>query len=102
MPKTYDEIVRKTVPEPDSSFRPSPEQVRQAYEGFRALDPDEQALQARVQAALNGHPGVTVEVDHDCVIMRGEVRSPDELRRVSDLVRAVDGVGAVDDQLVIA
>lgn len=58
MPKTYDEIVRKTVPEPDSSFRPSPEQVRQAYEGFRALDADEQALKDRVEAALGAHPNV--------------------------------------------
>ena len=36
--KTYDEIVRTTVPEPDGSWRPSPEQVKQAHEGFRALE----------------------------------------------------------------
>jgi osmotically-inducible protein OsmY len=101
MPKTYDEIVRKTVPEPDSSFRPSPEQVRQAYEGFRALDADEQALKDRVEATLGAHAGVDVEVEHDHVILRGKVSSPDALRRILDAVRGVDGVGAVDDQLVI-
>ena len=101
MPKTYDEIVRKTVPEPDSSFRPSPEQVKQAYEGFRALDVDEPALKARIEAVLVGHPGVEVEVDHERVILHGRVESAEELDRVPDLVRAVEGVGVVEDKLVI-
>jgi len=101
MPKTYDEIVRKTVPEPDSSFRPSPEQVKQAYEGFRALDADEQALQQRVQAAIAGRGDITVEVDHERVILRGRVRDAADLRRIPELVRGIDGVGSVDDQLVV-
>jgi osmotically-inducible protein OsmY len=101
MPKTYDEIVRKTVPLPDSSIRPSPEQVRQAYEGFRALDADEQALKDRVEAALGAHPNVEVEVQRDRVILRGKVSGPEELRQVPELVRGIEGVGAVDDQLVI-
>jgi hypothetical protein len=29
------------------------------------------------------------------------VSGPDELRRVPELVRGIDGVGGVDDQLVI-
>lgn len=101
MPKTYDEIVRKTVPEPDSSFRPSPEQVKQAYEGFRALDPDEQALQQRVQAAIGGRGDITVEIDHDRVVLRGRVRDAGDLRRIPEIVRGIDGVGSVDDQLII-
>lgn len=101
MPKTYDEIVRKTVPNPDSSFRPSAEQVKQAYEGFRALDPDEQALQHRVQAAISGRGDITVEVDRDRVILRGRVRDAIDLRHIPALVRGIDGVGSVDDQLVI-
>jgi len=36
--KTYDEITRTTVPDPDGSWRPSPEQVKQAHEGFRSVD----------------------------------------------------------------
>jgi len=101
MPKTYDEIVRKTVPEPDSSFQPSPEQVKQAYEGFRALDADEQALQQRVQAAIGGRGDITVEIDHDRVTLRGRVRDAADLRRIPEIVRRLDGVSAVDDQLVI-
>jgi len=105
-PPTYDEITRRTVVEPDSSFRPSPEQVRQAHEGFRALDGDEQQLHARVQAALaatgSALAGVTAEVERDRVTLRGTVPDPATLARAGDLVRAVDGVAAVTDQLVIA
>lgn len=105
-PKSYDEIVRKTVPEPDSSFRPTPEQERQAYEGFRALDSDEQALFDRLNRVLesSGHDlqHVAVEVERDRVIIRGSVRDEAALARVLDVVRHVDGVRAVDDQLVIS
>jgi osmotically-inducible protein OsmY len=75
--------------------------VRQAYEGFRALDADEQALKDRVEAALGAHPNVEVEVQRDRVILRGKVSGPEELRQVPELVRGIEGVGAVDDQLVI-
>jgi hypothetical protein len=98
--KTYDDITRKTVPEPDSSFRPSPEQVKQAHEGFRALDADEQQLHDRVVAALSGVSGVQVEVDRDRVTLRGQVDAA-TLARVPDLVRSIDGVESVDDQLVV-
>jgi len=96
--KTYDEITRTTVPEPDGSWRPSPEQVKQAHEGFRALDADEQQLAARVHAALSGVDGVSIEVTRDRVTLRGRV-SAENLARAPDLVRAVDGVATVDDQL---
>ena len=99
MAKTYDEITRKTVPEPDSSWRPSPEQVKQAREGFRAMDPDEQALHARVKAAVGA--GVDVEVDGDRVTLRGQVADAEALRRIPELARGIDGVGQVDDQLVV-
>jgi hypothetical protein len=100
MPKSYDEITRKTVPEPDSSWRPSPEQVKQAREGFRAMDPDEQQLQARVRVAVG--PGVDVEVDGDRVTLRGQVADAEALRRIPELARGVDGVAQIDDQLVVA
>jgi len=100
MAKTYDEITRKTVPEPDSSWRPSPEQVKQAREGFRAMDDDEQALQSRVRAAVGA--GVDVEVDGDRVTLRGHVADSEALRRIPELARGVEGVGSVDDQLVVA
>ena len=100
MPKSYDDITRKTVPDPIGSWRPSAEQVKQAYEGFRALDADEQALQARVQSAIAGKGDITVEIDRDRVILRGRVRDPKDLTTIPELVRGIDGVGSVDDQLV--
>lgn len=99
-PKSYDEITRKTVPDPIGSWRPSAEQVKQAYEGFRALDADEQALQSRVEAALVGKGDITVEIDRDRVILRGRVRDPSDLTRIPELVRGIHGVGCVDDELV--
>ncbi len=105
-PTTYDEIVRKTVPEPDSSWRPSPEQVKEAYEGHRALDADEEALMARVRTARSGGgidpDSIDVEVERDTVTLRGQVASTDELNRAPDLVRAVPGAREVVDQLVVA
>jgi hypothetical protein len=100
MPKSYDEITRKTVPEPDSSWRPSPEQVKQAHEGFRAMDAGEQQLHARVSAAVGA--GIAVEVDGDRVTLRGQVADAEALRRIPELARGVDGVASVDDQLVVA
>ena len=99
MAKTYDEITRKTVPNPDTSFRPSPEQVKQAHEGFRALDSDEQALLARVRGALGG-AAVEVEITHGDVTLRGTVDAA-TANRLPDLVRGLDGVDSVIDQLVI-
>src|SRR5438105_13733548 len=92
---TYDDINRKTVLEPDGSMRPSREQIKAAYEGFRALDADEQALDARVRAALAGHD-VQVEVDRDRVTLSGTVT----VRDLADRVRAIAGVGEVVDRLV--
>jgi BON domain len=100
MPKTYDEITRKTVPEPDSSWRPSPEQVKQAQEGFRAMDADEQQLHARVVAAVGA--GIDVEVTGDRVTLRGQVADAEALSRIPELARGVDGVAHVDDQLVVS
>jgi hypothetical protein len=100
MPKSYDDITRKTVPDPIGSWRPSEEQVKQAYEGFRALDAEEQALQARVQSAIAGKGEITVEIERDRVTLRGRVSDAKDLTRIPDLVRGIEGVGSVDDQLV--
>ena len=103
-PTTYDEIIRATVPDPDSSFRPSAEQVQQAREGFRALDGDEQALADRVRAALaaSGVPSSRVEfdVERSTVTLRGAVADATALVKLGDAVRALDGVELVD-RLVI-
>lgn len=104
-PKTYDDIVRKTVPEPDSSWRPSDEQVRQAREGFRALDTAEQELHDRVSAALAqaglSKVEVEIEVDRERVTLRGVAADDGELRKIEAVVAGVSGVGEVHDQVVV-
>ena len=87
MPKTYDDIVRTTVPEMDSSMRPTREQEQQAREGFRATDADEQALSARVSGALAGSgldvSKVNVEIERDRVVLRGQVTDTQTLARIA-------------------
>ena len=104
-PPSYDEIVRRTVPDPDSSWRPSSEQEREAKQGFRALDPAEHALLDRVRDALRGSgfdaDQIGVEVDGDRVILRGTVRDALALRKIPEIVRQLAGVDDLDDHLVI-
>lgn len=100
MPRSYDEITRSTVPNPDSSFRPSKEQEQQAREGFRMLDEDEHALHDKVMKAVAGS-GIDIEVTRTNVALRGQVSNSAELTRLEDVVRAVDGVGSVKNDLVV-
>lgn len=106
VPKTYDQITRATVLEPDGSWRPSDQQERQAYTGYRALDADEQALFDDVVAALEATgeslADIRVEVDRDRVILRGEVRTTAALTRLLDAASHVPRVREVCDRLVIA
>jgi osmotically-inducible protein OsmY len=103
--RTYEDITRATVPEPDSSFRPSEEQERQAFEGYRALDEDESALHARVMDALRDSglnwQGISIEVEGTRVAVRGTVDDETELNRIPEIIRGVDGVQSVDDRLVV-
>lgn len=103
--RTYDEITRATVPDPDSSARPSKDQERDAFEGYRALDADETALHARVMDALRSSgvnwQNIAIEVDGRRVAVRGTVDDDEALGRIPDLIRNVDGVDSVDDRLVI-
>ena len=102
--QSYDDIVRKTVVDPDSSQRPSRFQEQQAREGYRALDDDEQALTERVQRAVasTGAAGVTIEVARDLVTLRGQVREVEMLRTIEDAVARVPGVDTVHNQIVVA
>jgi len=102
--KSYDDIVRQTVVDPDSSTRPTKGQEQQAREGFRAVDGDEAALQSRVQQALagtSGAAGVTIEVTRDLVTLRGRVAEAADLRAIEDRVAAVPGVDTVHNQIVV-
>jgi osmotically-inducible protein OsmY len=102
-PKTYDEIVRSTVADPDSSMRPTRTQEKAAREGFRALDADEQVIHDRVTSALAsiGATGVTAEINRELVTLRGRVPTTTALREVEDSVALVSGVETIHNQIVI-
>lgn len=102
-PKSYEEIIRKTVVDPDSSVRPTLAQERAAREGFRALDTDEQDLHDRVVQALasTGAAGVTVEVSRDLVTLRGRVADTVILRRLENATASVPGVSTIHNQVVV-
>jgi osmotically-inducible protein OsmY len=105
-PDDYDDIVRKTVIDPDSSVRPTRAQEEQARQGFRALDADEQVIHDRVQQALatlgSAASRVTVEVNRELVTLRGQVADPATLRQVEDTVARVTGVETIHNQVVVA
>jgi hypothetical protein len=104
-PRSYDDIVRRTVVEPDTSIRPTREQEQAAREGFRALDPDEQVLHDRVVQALAalgpGASHVTSEVSRELVTLRGQVADVAMLRRIEDAVAYVTGVDTIHNQVVV-
>jgi osmotically-inducible protein OsmY len=104
-PKSYDDIVRNTVLDPDSSVRPTREQEREAREGFRAQDAGEHALHARVAGALAASgvdaSKVTIEVSGELVRLGGEVPDAAALRRLEDAVARVQGVETIHNQVVI-
>lgn len=102
--ESYDDIVRRTVPEPDSSFRPTSLQEQQSREGTRILSEDEQQLSHRLAAAIRGVTGanlVEIEIDRETVTLRGQVDDPKLLDRIEQRVGAVDGVGNVVNLLVL-
>ncbi len=101
-PKTYDEIVRRTVPDPEGSWRPSDEQVRQ---GYRALDDDEQDLHDRVRDALIAMAvdttRIAIEVEGGQVTLRGTLPRDHDLHRIETTISRVEGVDNLVDWLVI-
>lgn len=101
IPVSYDDIVRRTVPDPDSSQRPTERQEQQAREGFRAMDDHEAALAARVQSVVAGEPGVEVEVDRETVTLRGRVRDAQSIARIEEAVNRIDGVAGVINRIVV-
>ena len=103
---TYDDIIRRTVPEPDSSWRPSAAQLRDTRAGVRARDDDERGLASRVSAAVRGVAGIDgvtihVEVEHARVVLMGSVADSAAFRAVDDAVADVEGVETIHNQLVI-
>ena len=83
-PKTYDEITRRTVIEPDSSFRP--------IAPSRPDVPDDQTLLDRVRDALLalGLDEVGLEVEDGRISLIGWVRDHATSARVEKVVRRVE------------
>jgi hypothetical protein len=109
IPRSYDEIVRRTVPDPDSSFRPDERQVAEADARFRdqrlsaQMTDQERALYGRVaEVVFATADEIGFEVDRGTVILHGSVRDPRSIRRIEDRVREIDGVDHVDNRLVVA
>ncbi len=104
-PRTYDEITRNTVPEPDSSYRPTSDQERAAFEGERILSGDEQVLHAKVATVL-GSSGldvsrVSIEIDGTRVTLRGMVTDVHLLPQLENAVRSVGEVEDLVDLVVV-
>lgn len=103
-PTSYDDITRKTVPEPDGSMRPSREQVERAYDGTHTRAADDLKLLAAVQAAVHSHADgarVAVEVRDGNVELRGSVAHAPSLTELEELVQGVAGVTRVENKLVV-
>ena len=103
-PTSYDDITRKTVPEPDGSTRPSREQVERAYDGTHTRAADDLALLTAVQSAVGAHADgarVGVEVRDGRVELRGSVSQSSSMTELEDVVRGVAGVNSVENKLVV-
>ncbi len=105
-PGSYDDILRRTVIEPDTSNRPSRAQEQAAREGFRAVDDDERALEASAMQALQRSGAdvthVEVEVTRDLVTVRGSVPEARMLSLIEDALAAVPGIHTIHNKVVVA
>lgn len=100
IPRSYDEIVRRTVPEPDSSFRPDASQKDQT----NRLKPSDPRVYARLSEELLddhslGHIGF--EVDQGRVTLHGTVRDARSISYLENLARSIEGVDDVINRLVV-
>lgn len=108
-PRSYDEITRRTVPEPDSSFRPSPGQIAEADLAHREqrlraqLTDQERMLYDRVAEVVLGsaYEDVGFDLDGATVTLHGRVHDPGMIDRLEDRVRRIPGVEQVVNRLVI-
>ncbi len=97
-PRTYDEIVARTVPDPDSSFRPTPQQREEALAHIEP--PHDVALAARVDEALRevGADHLSFEIDGARVILRGAVPDLRTWHRIDAAVHGVVGAEEIDNR----
>jgi hypothetical protein len=99
---TYDDIARRTVPLPDSSHRPSREQVQRAHEP--PPPPLETAADvAELRAALIGErvdvDDVTFQQDGDTLVVRGSVATDRDRLATLAAAHQLAGITHVIDEL---
>ncbi|HEY5935791.1 MAG TPA: BON domain-containing protein [Kofleriaceae bacterium] len=101
--KSYDEIVRGTVIEPDGSWRPSAEQEAEGLARTGPGYPEEDALRRTVvdRLATSRITGVSIEVHRDRVTLEGTVGDPAAIGLIQAIVEAIPGVGTVENRLVV-
>jgi hypothetical protein len=97
-PKSYDEIIARTVPDPDSSFRPTAAQQREALS--RVEPPRDVVLAAKLDEALCdlGAEHLAFEIDGGNVTLRGAVADMPTWRRIDAAVRELHGVEHLDNR----
>lgn len=113
-PSSYDEILRRTVVNTDTSMRPSREEEMLSRHRFgeatehrpRPLTKTELELLDRVRRTLMADPGldltnVEITVDGRCVVLTGDVPGIATSIRIADLAGGLHGVDGVDNQLVV-
>jgi osmotically-inducible protein OsmY len=111
---SYDEIVRRTVPQPDASFRStSDEEHLSRHRAGKAADhvahaptADEHATLAKVRATLAADPSidlsnVSLMMDGRELVIKGNVPGPATSARIEDVAGHIDGVDRIDNQLAI-
>ena len=113
-PASYEEIVRRTVPDPVLAFKPSLEEEQRSRHRFGAatehrihpLTEAERITLARVEEALGADPeldldGVEVDIDGRELVLRGTVPGRATWVRIAEVAGVVEGVDRIDNQLVI-
>jgi osmotically-inducible protein OsmY len=113
-PSSYDEIVRRTIPEPDGGQQPSKSEqdVARHRAGLaadhvpHALSRAESATLTAAQRALAADSAidmshVRVAIDGRELILKGQVPGPSTKARIEDIVMKIDGVDRVDNQLAV-
>lgn len=113
-PKSYDEIIRRTVVSPDLSYRASHEEEQRSRHRFgeptehrpHAMTAGERDLCERVVHCLAADSAldltdVTIEIDRDEVVLLGTVPGPATAIRIEEIAAATRGVTRVDNQLIV-
>ncbi|HEY3805227.1 MAG TPA: BON domain-containing protein [Kofleriaceae bacterium] len=111
---SYDEIVRRTVPEPNSGFRASIEEEHLSrHRAGKAADhvphaetDEERATLARVVAMLENDPAidlseVRLSMDGRELVIKGRVPGPATSARIEDVAARDHGVDRIDNQLAV-